>query len=123
MEKQVYEFLNSTDAAVLVSAGAAAISAVCALLTFLFSRRKSRREMVDVLKVEILQVVASVQGRIVWIETVRFSAYHEGGGIGANTQSLAKLLPRKYRRKSWLWLIPVAIEELKRENYSNLLGL
>ena len=49
------------DTAVLVSAGAATISATCALLTFLFSRKLSRRDMVDILKIEILRVVSSVQ--------------------------------------------------------------
>ena len=39
---------------VRVSTLAAAVSAVCALLTFLFSRKRSRRDMVDILKIEIL---------------------------------------------------------------------
>ena len=46
-----------TQTAVFISTAAAAISAFFAGLAFLFSRRVSRREMVDILKIEILQVV------------------------------------------------------------------
>lgn len=66
------------DAAVLVSAGAAAISALCAFLTFLFSRRMSRRDMVDILKIEILETVSSVQGRSAWGTAAKTSQILEG---------------------------------------------
>ena len=45
--------------AVIFSAGAAGISAFFAGLAFLFSRRGSRQEIVDILKLEILQVVST----------------------------------------------------------------
>ena len=79
--------------------------------------------MVDILKIEILRVVSSVQGRDLWLKMVALSKEFEGGGIGPRADSLADLLGSKYKRKKWLWLIPVALEELKREGYGNLLGL
>ena len=135
MEENAIIFNN---AAVLVSAGAAAISAIFAGLAFLFSRKLSRRDMVDILKVEILQVVSSVQGRKAWIETVELSKIVDSQGIaGPRADRLAGLLgvrtnntlkswlkiKSKYETKKWLWLIPVALEELKREGYENLLRL
>ena len=68
-----------------VSASAAAISAICALLTFLiylFSRQPSRREMVDILKIEILKIVSSVERREIWVQVEALSRVYEGGGIG-----------------------------------------
>ena len=112
-----------SDTAVIVSAMAAAISAFCALLSFLFSRKLSRREMVDIIKVEILRVVSSVQGRDAWVKIATISKTYEGGGVGPRVDSLAKLLDgKKYKKDKWLWLIPVALEELKKDGYSNLLG-
>jgi len=89
-----------TDPAVLVSAGAAAVSAICALLAFLFSRKLSRRDMVDLLKIEILQVVSSVQGRDAWIKTAALSKMYDGGGVGPRTDRLAGLLGSKYQKKN-----------------------
>ena len=106
-----------------ISAVAAAISAVFAGLVFLFSRRLSRREMVDALKLEILRVVSSVQGRHDWQLMVMNSTIHEGGGVGPIAETLAVLLPRKYRKKKWVNLIPPALEELKQEGHRDKLGL
>lgn len=58
------EYLNDP---VHVSTTAAALSALCALLTFLFSRRLSVREKVDILKAEILRVGSVVDDRQEWI--------------------------------------------------------
>ena len=116
---------NLKDSA-LLSAWAAVISAICALFTFmvyLFSRKLSRRDMVDLLKIEILQVVSSVQGRDAWIKTAALSKMYDGGGVGPRTDRLAGLLGSKYQKKKWLWLIPVALEELKKAGYGNLLGM
>ena len=135
---KIVEYLNDP---VRVSALAAAVSAFCALLTFLFSRKPSRRDMVDILKVEILQVVSSAQGKDIWTKMVSISGAYEDGVSGIRVDGIASLLSRnvenkfmytlkswfkiksKYEREKWLWFIPVALEELKRENYQDLLGL
>ena len=124
------------DAAVLVSASAAAVSAFFAGLAFLFSKRVSRREMVDTLKLEILLVVSVVEGRKTWITMVNISKRYEGGGVGPRVERLAGLLGVMYQSKlkskrkgteyekdKWMVLIPVALEELKKEGYKDLLGL
>ena len=105
---------------VLVSAIAAAVSAMSALLTFLFSRKRSRRDRVDILKIEILEKVSHVEGRDLWIKTMSLSAMRVGGG--PRFDDIAKFLGAKYARKKWVRLIPVALEELKRDGYSRLLG-
>ena len=118
MEKNL---IIPTNAVVLISAGAAAISAISALLAFLFSRRLSRRDMVDILKIEILRVVSSVQGREVWIKYHRYYLTHTGGRSGPTARTLAGLLGRKYKKEKWMILVLVAIEELKKEGYRDLL--
>ena len=50
----------------LFSTGAAVVSAICAYL----SRKPSRRDMVDTLKLEILQTVYTTEGRNHWINMV-----------------------------------------------------
>lgn len=91
MEK-IVEDLNDP---VRVSTLAAAVSAVCALLTFLFSRKRSRRDMVDILKIEILRVVSSVQGREVWIKEHRLYLTHTGGRSGPTARKLVGLLGKR----------------------------
>ena len=112
------EYLNDP---VLVSTLAAAVSAFCALLTFLFSRKLSRRDMVDILKIEILRVVSSVQGREVWIKYHRRFLMYTGGRSGPTARGLVGLLGRKYKKKKWEMLVLVAVEELKQEGYRKLL--
>lgn len=119
--------------AVFISAVAAAISAFFVGLAFLFSRRVSRRERVDILKLETLQVVSTVQGREAWIKIVTISRMYEGGGVGPRMESLAGLLgimyqskrkrKSKYQKDKWVALLPIALEELKKEGYRNLLGM
>ena len=147
--KKIVESLNDP---VYVSAAAAALSALCALLTFLFallSRRVSRREMVDTLKLEILLLVSVVEGKEAWIKMVNISKRYEGGGVGPRIDRLAGLLgvmyksnpnapfysrlkaklasklklKNKYEKDKWMALLPIALEELKQEGYKDLLGL
>ena len=116
---------NTTDfnnVALLISAGAAAISAISALLAFLFLRKLSRRDMVDILKIEILRVVSSVQGREIWIKHHRRYLMHTGGHSGPTARTLVELLGRKYKKEKWMILVLVAIEELRKEGYRDLLG-
>lgn len=86
--------------------------------------------MVDILKVELLLLVSSLQGRMIWTETVKMSQTFEGGGIGPRVGRLAELLgshadsrskigskfkfKSRYKKDKWMWLIPVALEELKK---------
>ena len=83
------------DAAVLVSAGAAAVSAICAYL----SRKPSRRDMVDTLKLEIMQMVYTTEGRNRWVNMVHNSEVYDDY-FGPNPESLAVLLSPKYQKKS-----------------------
>ena len=119
MEKNL---IIPTNAVVLISAGAAAISAISALLAFLFSRRLSRRDIVDILKIEILRVISSVQGRDAWIKYHRYYLTRTGGRSGPTARTLAGLLGRKYKKEKWMILVLVALEELKKEGYRDLLG-
>ncbi|MDE0397687.1 MAG: hypothetical protein OXL96_07795 [Candidatus Poribacteria bacterium] len=121
-----------TQTAVFISTAAAAISALFAGLAFLFSRRVSRREMVDILKMEILQVVSTVQGREGWLQVVAISRMYDGGA-GPRIDRLAGLLggmyqskrkrKSKYQKDKWMALLPIALEELKKEGYKDLLGM
>ena len=126
-----------TQTAVFISTAAAAISALFAGLAFLFSRRVSRREMIDILKLEILQVVSTVQGREAWIKMATISRMYEGEGVGPRIDRLAGLLgvmyqsklkfnrkrKSKYQKDKWMALLPIALEELKKEGYKDLLGI
>ena len=120
MEK-IVESLNDP---VYVSAAAAALSALCALLTFLFSRRLSARERVDILKAEILRVVSVVDDRQEWIgDSDSISTKLTAGVLDPDVRRLAGLLGAKYKRKKWIIFIPAAIEELRHESYGRLLGI
>ena len=120
MEQQVPIY---TNVAVLISAGAAAVSAICALLAFLFSRKLSRREMVDILKFEILRVVSTLKGRNKWRDTVEESYYKENKHIGVSVKPLSGLLEPEYQKDKWVRLFPVAIQELNNEGNDSLLGM
>ena len=79
--------------------------------------------MVDILKIEILKMVSSVQGRSAWVAAAQTSQTLEGGGIGARVDSLMLLFKPKYQKNKWYALFPVALEELRKEGYGNLLNL
>ena len=120
MEQQVPIY---TNLALLISTGAAAISAICALLTFWFSRKLSRREMVDILKFEILRVVSTLEGRNKWRNTVEESYSKENKHIGVSIKSLSGLLEPEYQKDRWVKLFPVAVQELKHEGNDSLLEM
>ena len=108
---------------VCVSAMASVISAFCAGLVFVYSRRLSTREKLDILKAEILRFVSIVENRQKWTTTAKLSQMFDGDGIGPDARRLAGYLGFKYKRKKWLILIPAAIEELRHEGYQSLLGI
>ena len=104
---------------------AAAISASCAFLTlfiYMFSKRPSRREMVDILKFEILRLVSTLEGRKIWNDTVEKS-YRKNGSIGVSLEDLAGLLGTDYQENKWRRLFSVAIQELKNEGNDRLLKM
>ena len=124
MEKIVACFNNP----VWVSTFAAAVSAVCALLTFLYSRKPSRRDRVDILKLIILEIVSFEDSKELWQYMVNLSKGLEGGGVGPKVNRLAEFIAtytknKRYRKEKWLTLIPVACRELIREGYGTLLRL
>ena len=78
--------------------------------------------MVDTLKLEILRVVSTLERRNKWENTVKES-YHENSQIGASIRVLVGLLDSDYQEEKWIRLFPVAIQELKNEGNSGLLGM
>ena len=106
-----------------VSALGAVLSALFAGLAFVFSRRLSPREKLDILKAEILRVVSIEYSKKDWDFLWINSTVHEGDGVGPDARSLAIVLGPKYIKYQWVVLIPAAVEELKHEGYGDLLGL
>lgn len=96
--------------AVTISAIAAAISAATALISVIFSLKRSRRQYLDELKVAVLEFVA---------DPVTFHKWkHSIDTYGFTTSHLIRLLGRKYRYSmKWYNLFPAAITELKNEGY------
>lgn len=142
MIDKIVECLTNPDHIGVFATIAAAVSAFAALLTYISSKKLSRRDRVDILKVEILKVVSSSNTREHWNRLVQMSTNSDSDGkTGPRADRLASLLgvvgdrnfmwkfknwgkiKSKYERNKWVWLIPVAIEELKREGYQDLLGL
>ena len=110
--------------AALIGAIAAVLSAATAILAVWFSRQPSPRERIDILKGEILGLVATEPGQNAWVATKELSKLRSGSAYGNPILGdLAGLLKRKYRKAKWVRLIPAALQELKNEGYGELLGI
>lgn len=106
-----------------VSAFAAGISAICALITlvvYLFSRQLSRREMLDLVKVDILEVVSNAQAYELWKQTMALSAMLHGLPKVKELADFLAAKESKYKKDKWKRLILPALEELKREGHSRV---
>ena len=78
--------------------------------------------MVDTLKLEILRVVSTIEGRKKCVDTAKKS-YHKNSQIGASIRVLVGLLDSDYQEEKWIRLFPVVIQELKNEDNNGLLGM
>ena len=110
----------------LVSVASATVIAICAVLSLWFSRKVAEQRRVDILKMEVLKIVCTVEGQKIWKTAVYVSQMYEGHGLGPKTERLAELLSvknPKFKKDKWIRLIPVALEELKKEGNKHLLGL
>ena len=104
-----------------INAFAPIINAITVLLSFGFviwttCFRKTRRNRIDELKVEVLEVVSTEKGHEDWVRTK---------GLSTAAENLSKVLGRKYhsqRLLKWYNLLPVALVELRNEGYHELLG-
>ena len=115
------ETLN--QAAPFISAIAAVFSAAAAALAVWFSRQISTRERIDILKGEILGLVATEQGQKAWIATKETSKLRSESGGNPRIMDLAGLLKCEYQKDKWVRLLPAALEELKKEGHRDLLGI
>ena len=102
-----------------INAFAPIINAITVLLSFGFviwttCFRKTRRDRIDELKVEVLETVSTVKGHEDWVRTKELSTAAE---------NLSKVLGRKYHSKKWYDLLPVALVELRNEGYHQVLGI
>ena len=79
--------------------------------------RKTRRDRIDELKVEVLAVVSTVKGHKDWITTINSSDFQ------GDSRDLSRLLGKTYQEKKWYNLLPVALVELRNEGYHELLGI
>ena len=115
------ETLNQS--APFISAIAAVFSAAAAVLAVWFSRQPSTRERIDILKGEILGLVATEPGYNAWTEIKELSKLRSGSAYGNPILGdLAGLLKRKYQKAGWVRLIPAALQELQKEGHGGLLG-
>ena len=100
------------------------ISALSALISVIIlgisTFKKSRRELLDELKLEILVFVSSAQGREKWKEAMDLT---ETEGSKVPVLGLLNLLDRKYEKKKWYRLMPAAIAELRNEGYHEELSM
>ena len=84
--------------------------------------RKTRRDRIDELKVEVLEVVSTVKGHEDWVAAMNLSEIQGEAGI-VKVKDLSNLLRRKYQKKKWYELLPVVLTELRNEGYHEPLGL
>lgn len=110
-----------------INAFAPIINAITVLLSFGFviwttCFRKTRRNRIDELKVEVLEVVSTVKGHEDWIAAMGLSEIQGDAGI-VNVKDLSNLLRSKYQKKKWYELLPVVLTELRNEGYHEPLGL
>lgn len=100
------------------------ISALSALISVIIlgisTFKKSRRELLDELKLEILVFVSSAQGRDKWKEAMDLT---ETEGSKVPVLDLLNLLSRKYQKKKWYRLMPAAVAELRNEGYHEELSM
>ena len=114
---------NIDKYALIISACAAAFSAFTALLSFVFSRKRSRQDVLDQLKMAIMLLVSlrndsKYDEYMEWIESLK---HPHSVPIASKSEELAKLLGRQFEKKKWITLIPVAMAELQIEGYSTFL--
>ena len=110
-----------------INAFAPIINAITVLLSFGFviwttCFRKTRRNRIDELKVEVLETVSTVKGHKDWVAAMNLSEIQGEAGI-VNVKDLSNLLRRKYQKKKWYELLPVVLTELRNEGYHEPLGL
>lgn len=79
----------------LFSAVAACISAIFAGLAIYLTTKKSTREMIDIVKADILVLTTDAESRKLWQKIFVMSQQLEGGGIGPRTDRLAEFLATK----------------------------
>ena len=84
--------------------------------------RKTRRDRIDELKLEVLRIVSNVKGHEDWIKAMDLSELQGREGI-VKVMDLLKLLHKNYRKKKWCELLPVALSELRNEGHHELLGM
>ena len=102
-----------------INAFAPIINAITVLLSFGFviwttCFRKTRRDKVDELKLEVLSVVCNTNGHEKWINAINTS--HD-------PEYLSKVFDRKYHVKGWYYLLPVVLAELVSDGYHEFLGV
>ena len=109
--------------AMIISAVSAFITAVAVIISTGFvCFRKTRRDKVDELKLEILELVSNVKGNKDWIIAMDLSEIQGVEGI-VKVKDLIKLLHKNYDKKKWHKLLPVALAELRNEGYHEQLGM
>lgn len=96
------------------------ISVVVAIIIpislYLLSRKKSDRDMIDELKNEVLKIVGTAQGEALWKRSMAFFMQQTGMVYFIH---LSLLFPKKYQKKKWVNLLPVALQELKSEGHES----